>query len=262
MNTDETKRSNQSLLSIVVSVVLFVIAPLQTSAASSSTTVINVFAASSLASTFEVLVTEFHKVYPTVEVKLNTGGSSTLLTQIKNGAPADVFAVADSSTMDAAVKADLIHGQPMVFARNTLVIVVAKGNPKKVKTLKDLSRKDLIVALGAPGVPIGEYSRAVLAKSKVVVQPKTLEASVSGILTKVSLGEVDAGIVYVTDVATGASAKKVEGVAIAKKQNTIATYPVALTRTSKNKQSAELFTTFLLSSASQKLLARAKFLPA
>jgi molybdate transport system substrate-binding protein len=230
-------------------------------AKSSTPSKITVFAASSLAPVFTQIVAEFEKQNPLVRVTLSSGGSATLLTQLRNGAPADVFAAADTSTMDAAAKSKVIRGRPIVFARNTLSIVVAKGNPREVKELKHLARKDLVVALGAPGVPIGDYSRAILVKSKVVVKPKTLEASVSGILTKVALGEVDAGIVYVTDIASGDPAK-LQGVSIPPKQNTIATYPVAVTRISKNKNSAQLFLDFLASSVARKLLTRAEFLPA
>jgi molybdate transport system substrate-binding protein len=189
-------------------------------------------------------------------VTFNFAGSQALATQIQQGAPADVFASADLNNMDK-VK-DLV-GTPQSFASNLLQIVVEQGNPKGVKGLDDLDRSDLKVVLAAAQVPAGRYAKQVLDQAGVSVQPVSQEDNVKAVVTKVSLGEADAGIVYVTDVSAGGD--KVEGVDIPRAQNVVATYPIATVKASKAQDKAQAFMALVLSDQGQQVLARYGFLP-
>jgi molybdate transport system substrate-binding protein len=219
---------------------------------------ITVFAATSLTASFTDIARAFEKAHPGVQVTMNFAGSSTLATQIQNGAPADVFASADTANMDRLVAGKFVRN-PVVFTRNRLMIVVPKGNPLRVNTLADLARSEVFVALGAPGVPVGDYARQILARAGVSVTPKTLESNVAAIVNKAALREIDAGVVYATDVAI--DDYRVDGVAIPDQQNVIAAYPIAVTTSSKNKAAATAFAAFTQTSAAQAVLATYKFLP-
>ena len=220
---------------------------------------ITVFAAASLSAAFTDLANAFERANPGARVTNNFAGSSTLVTQILNGAPADVFASADIANMDKLIKAKAVDDTPTIFTRNKLMIVVPKGNPLRVKTLADLGRDEVVVALGAPGVPVGDYARQILAAAGVTVSPKTLESSVSAIVSKAALKEIDAGIVYVTDVAI--DEYRVDGVAIPDKQNIVAEYPIATLESGNNKSTASAFVAFCRSNAAQAILKRYRFLP-
>jgi molybdate transport system substrate-binding protein len=167
-----------------------------------------------------------------------------------------VFASADLADMDK-VK-DLV-ATPQNFASNLLQIVVEKGNPKGVKGLDDLASPDLKVVLAAPDVPAGKYAAQVLGKAGVTVRPVSQEDNVKAVVTKVSLGEADAGIVYVTDVTAGGD--KVEGVDIPEDQNVFATYPIATVKASKNADMAQRFMALVLSDQGQQVLKQYGFLP-
>ncbi|MDW3212385.1 MAG: molybdate ABC transporter substrate-binding protein [Ilumatobacteraceae bacterium] len=158
-----------------------------------------VFAASSLTDVFERLELEFEAAHPDVDVIVNVAGSSSLVAQLADGAPVDVLVTADQDTMATAVASTTMAGDPVVLARNELVIVVERGNPLAIGSLDDLS-DDVVVVLAAPDVPAGAYSRAVLACAGVDVDPASLEQSVRSVAAKVALGEADAGLVYRTDV--------------------------------------------------------------
>jgi molybdate transport system substrate-binding protein len=136
--------------------------------------------------------------------------------------------------------------------------VVPRGNPLRVQTLADLGKPDVVVALGAPGVPAGDYARDVLAKAGVEAKPKTLESSVSAIVTKAALKEIDAGVVYVTDVAI--DEYRVDGVTIPDNQNIVANYPIAALSSARNRATAKGFVAFALSPPAQAILAKYKFL--
>jgi molybdate transport system substrate-binding protein len=210
---------------------------------------ITVFAAASLTNVFGAEA----KAYTAKtggRVTLSFAGSQDLVAQLKQGAPADVLATADLTTMRDA----LSGGQQTapVFARNRLVIVTESGNPKHVTGLSDLSRSALIVVLAAPSVPAGKYAAAALTAAHVVVHPKSLEDNVRGVLTKIELGEADAGVVYATDAKSAAG--KVAIVAI--QSSPIATYPaVALDSAGAG------FVEFLLSAVGQAVLRSFAFLP-
>src|SRR5512132_3809843 len=217
---------------------------------------IKVFAAASLTAAFTELGQQYSSANGGTKVAFNFAGSQALATQVQQGAPADVFASADIPNMDK-VK-DLV-GTPQNFASNLLQIVVEKGNPKGVKTLDDLANPDLKVVLAAPDVPAGRYAEQVLDQAGVSVQPVSQEDNVKAVVTKVSLGEADAGIVYVTDVTAGGD--KVEGVDIPREQNVVATYPIATVKASKAQDKAQVFMDLVLSDQGQQVLKKYGFLP-
>lgn len=215
---------------------------------SASPAEIKVFAAASLTAAFTKIGEDFTAANGT-KVTLNFAGSQALATQIQQAAPADVFASADITNMDK-VK-DLV-GPPQIFASNQLQIVVEKGNPKGVKGLDDLANPDLKVVLAAPDVPVGKYSQQALEKAGVTVKPVSQEQDVKAVVSKVSLGEADAGIVYTTDVTAGGD--KVEGVDIPEDQNVVATYPIATVKASKAPDQAQAFMDYVLSDQGQQVL--------
>ena len=221
-----------------------------------SPTEIKVFAAASLTAAFTELGQQYGSANGGTKVTLNFAGSQALATQIQQGAPADVFASADIPNMDK-VK-DLV-GTPQNFASNLLQVVVEKGNPKGVKGLEDLANPDLKVVLAAPDVPAGKYAQQALEKAGVTVKPVSEEDNVKAVVTKVSLGEADAGIVYVTDVTAGGD--KVEGVDIPEELNVVATYPIATVRASKAQDQAQAFMDLVLSAQGQQVLEQYGFLP-
>jgi molybdate transport system substrate-binding protein len=217
---------------------------------------IKVFAAASLTAAFTELGQQYTSANGGTKVTVNFAGSQALATQIQQAAPADVFASADLTNMDK-VK-DLV-GTPKSFASNLLQIVVEKGNPKGIKKLDDLASKDVKVVLAAEEVPAGKYAKQVLDQAGVSVQPVSQEDNVKAVVTKVSLGEADAGIVYVTDVTAGGD--KVEGVEIPKDQNVTATYPIATVKASKAPDKAQAFMDLVLSDQGQQVLKSYGFLP-
>jgi molybdate transport system substrate-binding protein len=217
---------------------------------------IKVFAAASLTAAFTKLGEDFTAANGGTKVTFNLAGSQALATQIQQAAPADVFASADIPNMDK-VK-DLV-GTPQNFASNLLAIVVEKGNPRDVKGLEDLASSDLKVVLAAEEVPAGKYAKQVLDQAGVSVTPVSQEDNVKAVVTKVSLGEADAGIVYVTDVTAGGN--KVEGVDIPKDQNVTATYPIATVKASKAQDKAQAFMDLVLSAEGQQVLKQYGFLP-
>jgi molybdate transport system substrate-binding protein len=223
---------------------------------SASPAEIKVFAAASLTAAFTKIGEDFTAANNGTKVTLNFAGSQALATQIQQAAPADVFASADTTNMDK-VK-DLVN-TPQIFASNLLQIVVEKGNPKGVKGLEDLANPDLKVVLAAPDVPVGRYSQQALAKAGVTVKPVSQEQDVKAVVSKVSLGEADAGIVYTTDVTAGGD--KVEGVDIPEDQNVVATYPIATVKASKAQDQAQAFMDYVLSDQGQQVLKSYGFLP-
>ena len=213
---------------------------------------IKVFAAASLTAAFTRIGEQFTTANGGTKVTFNFAGSQALATQIQQSAPADVFASADTTNMDKV--RDLV-GTPQNFASNLLQIVVEKGNPKNVKTLDDLANPDLKVVLAAPEVPAGKYAAEILGKAGVTVKPVSEEDNVKAVVTKVSLGEADAGIVYVTDVTAGGD--KVEGVEVPEEQNVVATYPIATVKASQAPDKAQAFMDLVRSAEGQQY----RFLP-
>jgi molybdate transport system substrate-binding protein len=216
---------------------------------------LRVFAAASLTAPFEELGQRFRAAEGTA-VTFNFAGSQALATQLRQGAPADVFASADVPNMDKV--RDLV-GDPQVFASNLLQIVVERGNPRGVGGLADLAAGDLKVVLAAEEVPAGRYARQVLDRVGVEVRPVSLEDNVKSVVTKVALGEADAGIVYVTDVTAGGD--RVQGVDIPTGQNLTATYPIATVRASPAQERARAFVDLVRSAEGRQVLERHGFLP-
>lgn len=233
-------------------------------AASSATTThtdalagdLTIYAAASLTASFNDLAKQFHALHPHVTVKpIDYDGSSTLATQLQQGAPADVFASADQANMKKV--SSLIAGTSTVFASNTLEIAVEPHNPKKVRNLADLAAADLKVVLCAPQVPCGTASHKLLEADGIAVRPVSEEQNVSAVVTKVKAGEADAGLVYVTDIAAAAGA--VDGVRIPDADKAVNEYPIAAMKAAPNPVAAKAFTTFVLSKAGQKVLAKYGF---
>ncbi|MFI5393958.1 MAG: molybdate ABC transporter substrate-binding protein [Candidatus Binatia bacterium] len=220
---------------------------------------VTVFAAASLTAAFQAVGNAFEKTHPDMKVQLNFAGSSTLVQQIQQGAPADVFASADEANMQKLVESGAIAGAPQLFACNTLQIVVPPGNPKHIAALADLAKPGLTIALCGPTVPCGRYAAEAFGKAGVTAPAASQELDVKAVLTKVAMGEADAGIVYVTDVR--AAAGKVEGVDIPESSNVIARYPIAVVKNAPSAAAAAAFIKFVLSSEGQQQLASFGFLP-
>jgi molybdate transport system substrate-binding protein len=219
---------------------------------------ITVFAAASLNKTFTELGKRFEAAHPGVTVKFSFGGSDTLAAQITQGAPADVFAAASTTTMGTVTKAGDAVGEPVVFAKNELEIAVAPGNPLKIATLDDLAKPGVKVALCAPTVPCGAAAQKALKAANVKLTPVTQEQDVTSALTKVELGSVDAALVYHTDV-TGAGGK-VSGIDFAAAASAINTYPITVLKDAPNPAAAQAFEQYVLSGEGNSVLLQAGFM--
>ena len=235
-------------------------APSQTPAAGGVTPeiqgTVTVFAAASLTETFDALKLAFESANPGVEVVYNYGGSSALAEQIVQGAPADVFAAASTTTMTTVTDASLA-GTPVDFASNTLEIAVPVGNPGKVTGLDDFADKDLAIAVCAAEVPCGAASEKIFTATGITPSVDTYEQDVKAVLTKVELGEADAGLVYVTDVKAAGDA--VEGVEFAEAAGAVNNYPIATLTDATNPDAADAFVAFVLSPEGQAALSDAGF---
>lgn len=218
---------------------------------------VTVFAGSSLTDAFKKAADQLKAQNQGTDYVFNFGSSSTLATQIINGAPADVFASADDVNMQKVVDAKLNEGAPAFFVGNRLQIAVAAGNPRQIARLADLAKSGLIVVLAGPTVPAGRYAREALEKAGVTVSPASQEVDARAVLSKVALGEADAGIVYVTDVKSAGT--RVTGVDIPEQHQVIARYPIAVVRESKNPRLAQAYVGYLLSDEGQRLLAEFGF---
>ncbi|MCG6495959.1 molybdate ABC transporter substrate-binding protein [Kitasatospora sp. A2-31] len=218
---------------------------------------ITVFAAASLKESFTELGRKFEAAHPGARVTFNFGGSSSLATSINSGAPADVFAAASPATMKTVSDAGGAVGTPRTFVRNTLAIAVPKGNPKHVAGLKDLSAPGVKVALCAKEVPCGAAAQTALKAAGVELTPVTLEQDVKGALTKVELGEVDASLVYRTDVK--ADAAKIDGVDFPEAAKAVNDYPIAALAKAPNKDGAAAFVAYIGSAEAQQVLTAAGF---
>lgn len=217
---------------------------------------ITVFAAASLTEVFEDIADEFTAADPNApDVKFSFAGSSDLVSQISEGAPADVIATADETTMDTLASDDLLAGEPEMFASNTLTLAVADGNPKAIKSSQDFSGTDLVVC--APQVPCGAATQKWADLNDVALDPVSEENSVTDVLGKVSAGQADAGIVYVTDIARGDG--EVEQVDLDGADKVINMYPAATVKASENQDQADAFVKFLATDKAQKLLRDAGF---
>jgi molybdate transport system substrate-binding protein len=233
---------------------------------------LRVFAAASLADAFGEIAKLYETRHPGARVQLNLAGSQQLAQQIEQGAAADVFAAADSRTPDALVEHQRLAGPPVAFARNALVVIVPASNPGRLAALADLAKPGVKLVLGADAVPVGHYSRALLARlervpscgpgfaKRVLANLVSEEENVKSVVGKVQLGEADAGIAYRSDV-TPAVARYVRTLPLPDSLNVIATYPIAVVAAAPRRPDAEAFVALVRSAEGQHVLARHGFLP-
>lgn len=213
---------------------------------------ITVFAAASLTDAFTQLAVDFETDHTESTVELNFGASSALREQIRSGAPADVFASANLATMEQLAEAGALAGAPRVFATNALEIAVPVGNPAGLTGLADFGRDELVLGLCAEQVPCGQLAREMLAAAGVTPAPDTDEPDVRALLTKVAAGELDAGIVYRTDVLADDG---VEGIVVPEDQNVVADHPIAVLADAGEPAAATAFVEFVVGPDGQQLLA-------
>ncbi|MFN8452777.1 MAG: molybdate ABC transporter substrate-binding protein, partial [Anaerolineae bacterium] len=228
---------------------------------------LTVFAASSLTDAFNEIATTFEADHAGVDVVYNFGGSSTLATQLADGAPADVFASANNTQMNVARDAERISGSPRTFVKNRLVLIVPADNPAGIASLRDLSNPGVKLVVASPGVPVRDYTDAMLEKlaaspaygeeyrSAVLANVVSEEENVRQVSAKVALGEADAGIVYRSDV-TPDIADAVLALPIPDAVNTLATYPIAVTDNPADAALAQAFVDYVLSDAGQDVLVK------
>jgi len=252
-------------------------APLATetiAAPTSEPVTLTVLAAASLTESFTELGAIFESQNPGVKVAFNFAGSQTLAEQLGQGAPADVFASASKKYMTAAVGAKRVNADDTkTFVMNRLIVIFPKDNPARITTLADLAKPGIKLDLADKSVPVGQYALDFLDKAaadtsfpakykdNVLANVVSYEENVKAVVTKVSLGEADAGVVYVTDI-TADAATKVGTLAIPTELNTVATYPIAPIADSKNAELAKAFVVLVLSPEGQDVLAKYRFIPA
>lgn len=212
-----------------------------------------VSAAASLTDAFAEVESAFETGNPGVDVVLNLGSSSSLREQILEGAPADVFASANTSNMDQVVAGGEAAGEPTTFALNLLQIAVPAGNPAGITGLADFANDELLIGLCAEEVPCGDFGRQALDNAGVIGAIDTNEPDVRALLTKVEAGELDAGITYMTDVLSAGGA--VEGIDIPDDVNVVAAYPIVTLANAPNPEAAAAFVAFVLSEPGQAILA-------
>jgi molybdate transport system substrate-binding protein len=253
----------------------WLLAPLGTSLAkpaSSNGTILQVFAAASLSEAFTEIGHKLESLQPGLTVRMNFAGSQQLATQIEQGAMADVFASADERWMDYATAHDLLSGEPAIFARNRLVVIVPRTNPARIRRLQDLARGGIKLVLGADAVPVGRYSRTVLRNlsrapafggdfaARTLRNVVSEEENVKSVVGKVQLGEADAGMVYRSDI-TPMVARFVRALEIPENKNVLASYSIARVKDAKQLDAATAFVNLVLSHDGQQILERRGLIP-
>ena len=218
---------------------------------------VTVFAAASLNSTFTELGTQFEQDHPGTKIIFNFAGSSDLVAQLTHGAPADVFASADTNNMTKAVDAGVVSGEPVNFATNTLTIVTPPENPKGIASFADLATPGVQVVVCAPPVPCGSATEKVEKATSVTLTPVSEESSVTDVLGKITSGQADAGLVYVTDAAVAGD--KVTAVPFPESSGAVNNYPIAVLKESKNPEAAQKFVELVTGPAGQEVLKTAGF---
>lgn len=230
--------------------------PEETAPMSSLTGTVTVLAAASLTDVFDDLAEQFMDENPGVEVVISYGGSSALAEQIVSGSPVDVFASANESTMQTVTDAGLAV-EPVVFTTNVLELAVPAGNPGGVTGLADLADPDLTIALCDRAVPCGSAAEKLLAQEGITASVDTLEEDVRAALTKVALGEVDAALVYRTDVSSAGD--EVEGIEIPEAESALNRYPISLLIDAPNAEAGQAFLDLVLGPVGRKALTDAGF---
>lgn len=218
---------------------------------------VTVYAAASLKATFTKLASEFEAANPGTKVALSFAGSSDLVTQITQGAPADVFASADTKNMARLSDAKLLDGTAKNFATNVLTIAVPPSNPASISSFADLAKPGVKVVVCASQVPCGSAAQTIEKATGTTLKPVSEESSVTDVLGKVAFGEADAGLVYVTDV-KGAG-DKVKGITFPESDRAINTYPIGTVGNSKNKDLATAFIALVTGSDGKEVLGDAGF---
>jgi molybdate transport system substrate-binding protein len=244
-------------LATVLCVVLAAAVAACGSGGDSSAQSITVYAAASLKNSFTQVGEQFQHENPGASVQFNFAGSSDLVTQLTQGAKADVFASADTKNMNKAATAGLLAGNPVGFASNTLTIVTAPGNPKRIATFADLNRPGLAVVVCAPPVPCGSATQQIEGKTGVRLDPVSEESQVTDVLNKVTTGQADAGLVYLTDAREAGG--KVGTVNFAEAAGAVNTYPIAVLKDAAHPDLAKKFVDLVTSESGQKILAQAGF---
>lgn len=218
---------------------------------------LTVFAAASLKDTFTELAGQYEREHPGVQVSLSFDGSSSLATQIMAGAPADVFAAADQPTMDRVAGSGLLRGEPAAFASNTMVLVVPPGNPANIASFADAARPGVDLVVCAPQLPCGAAAAGDAASAGLALQPVSEELSVGSVLGKVTAGEADAGIVYVTDaLAAGAQVTAIPLDVPSPARNS---YPIAAIEGRTSPALAQGFIDLVMGDAGRRVLLEAGF---
>lgn len=231
-------------------------APSDTATPDTLTGTVTVLAAASLTGTLDQLAAQFEVLHPGVDVVVSYGGSSALAQQIVAGSPADVFFAANEATMQTVTDADLTV-DPHVILTNELEIAVPAGNPAGVTGLSDFANPDLAIALCDPAVPCGSAAQKLFELTGLTPQPDTLEEDVKAALTKVSLGEVDAALVYVTDVK--AAGAKVEGIEVPEAAQVLNRYPISLLTDAGDAGAAQAFVDYVGSESAIQVFTDAGF---
>ena len=261
----------RSKLSIIVAIITCLLTTIMPTQAQDQHTLI-VFSASSLTDAFEAIADEFEAQNPNIEILFNFAGSSTLATQLDQGAPADIFASANQLQMDTAFDNELIAGEPMIFAGNRLVLIVPIDNPAEIYSLDDLINPNINLIVASPDVPVRVYTDDMLEqladneaygsefRDAIIANIVSEEPNVRQVSAKVALGEADAGIVYYSDV-TLDIAETITIIPIPNEFNSFATYPIAITDASDQSERAQMFIDFVLSDIGQDILTEWGFLP-
>ncbi|MGH3635865.1 molybdate ABC transporter substrate-binding protein [Mycobacterium sp.] len=231
--------------------------PTSQSSSSPSARTIVVFAAASLRPTFTQIAEHFKTGNPGADVDFDFAGSSELATQLTQGATADVFASADTAQMDSVAGAGLLGGTPVNFASNSLVIVTAPGNPKKVKSFADLTEPGLSVVICQQPVPCGAAARRIEDKTGAHLNPVSEEPNVTDVLNKVTTGQADAGLVYLTDAVN--AGEKVATVKFPEAADVVNVYPIAVLKNASQPAPAQKFVDLVTGQTGQKILDQAGF---
>jgi molybdate transport system substrate-binding protein len=248
-------RKVSAMLAILVTLGLTMSACGGDNKSSAQKTNLVVFAASSLTGSFTTMESAFEKAHPNVNVVTSFDSSSVLVKQIQSGATADVMATADEESMQPLVDKSQVSGSPTTFATNHLIVVTPKDNPGKVTRLDSLSKVKFVLC--DPSAPCGAASKKVLASAGISARPQSLEQNVKGVLAKVTSGNTDAGLVYVTD--AKASAGQVKAFPIPDKENVTTKDLIAVVKASKHAKIAKEWIDYVMSSAGRKVLEAAGF---